>query len=233
MFAATICRALNITDMIVPNHSSAFSAYGLLEADYIRRKSVTVGWMLENRDKLNVMISTRDALVREVAEEIERAGFAREGIQIRHGADFRYAGQLNEMYMDLEPEDILSEGPDGLRQKFDVAYEEEFGPDTAWRDSGLMLVNYVITGIALRNKPQIEPLKINRQPAKSACTGRRPIFLPDVQELVDTPIYDSEKMDPGAWFEGPGIIEVCDTTIYVPRDAVVERDGYMNFRLTL
>ncbi len=233
MFAAAICRALNITEMIVPNHSSAFSAYGLLEADYIRRKSVTIGWTVEDRDKLGGMINTRDALEREVSEEIEHAGFSRDDIQLLHGADFRYAGQLNEMYMDLGVDDILKEGSGGMRENFDAAYEEEFGPETAWRDSNLMLINYVVTGIAVRDKPHIEPVEVHRQSADSALTGTRPVFLPDARERVDTPIYDSEKMGPGAWFEGPGIIEVRDTTIYVPRDAIVERDGYMNFRLKL
>jgi N-methylhydantoinase A len=233
MFAAAICRQLNITDMIVPNHSSAFSAYGLLEADYIRRKSATIGWTVEDRGALNSMVDARDALEQDVVGEIERAGFSRDDIQLSHGADFRYAGQLNEMYMDLDRDDILTEGPGGMREKFDIAYEEEFGPDTAWRDSGLMLVNYVVTGIAAREKPHIDPVKVEKHAANDALSGTRPVFLPDSQQHVETPIYDSEKMKPGAWFEGPGIIEVRDTTIYVPRDAVVERDGYLNFRLTL
>lgn len=233
MFAAAICRQLNITDMIVPNHSSAFSAYGLLEADYIRRKSATVGWTVEERDMLPRMTGARDALESEILDEIERAGFSRGDVQLLHGADFRYAGQLNEMYMDLDADDILKQGPGGLREKFDAAYEEEFGPDTAWRNSNLMLINYVITGVAVRDKPQIDPVAVDRHAAACASTDTRPVFLPDIGELADTPIYDSEQIGPGAWFEGPGIIEVRDTTIYVPRDAVVERDGYMNFRLKL
>jgi N-methylhydantoinase A len=233
MFAAAICRQLSITDMIVPNHSSAFSAYGLLEADYIRRKSATIGWTVEDRDGLQNMIRSRDALEQDIIGEIENAGFSRKDIELLHGADFRYAGQLNEMYMDLDRDDILTEAAGGMREKFDVAYEEEFGPDTAWRDSGLMLVNYVITGIAVREKPHLEPVDVEKYPADDALSGTRAVFLPDVQQHVDTPIYDSEKMQPGAWFEGPGIIEVRDTTIYVPRNAIVERDGYLNFRLTL
>ena len=233
MFAAAICRSLNISDMIVPNHSSAFSAYGLLEADYIRRKSVTIGWTTEDRSKLERMVDIRDALVGEVTAEIESAGFKAKDIQLMHGADFRYAGQLNEMYMDLDADDIFTQGAGSMREKFDTAYEEEFGPETAWRDSDLMLVNYVISGVAIRNKPHTVAVAVERQPADVALIGTRPVFLPDVRELTETPIYDSEKMAPGAWFEGPGIIEVRDTTIYVPRDAVVERDGYMNFRLTL
>ncbi|HIF10957.1 MAG TPA: LysR family transcriptional regulator [Sneathiellales bacterium] len=69
--------------------------------------------------------------------------------------------------------------------------------------------------------------------ADEALTGSCSMFLPDISEQLDTPVYDSEKMKPGAWFQGPGIIEVRDTTIYVPREATVERDGYLNFILKL
>ncbi len=233
MFAAAICRQLNIADMIVPNHSSAFSAYGLLEADYISRKSITLGWGVENRDQLASIVEARDNLEREILDEIERAGFDREGIQLRHGADIRYAGQLNELYMDFSPEDLLKEGEGDLRQQFDLAYEEEFGAETAWHDAGLMLINYVITGVAVRQKPDLKPVEVTRHPADEALTGSCSMFLPDISEQLDTPVYDSEKMKPGAWFQGPGIIEVRDTTIYVPREATVERDGYLNFILKL
>ena len=47
------------------------------------------------------------------------------------------------------------------------------------------------------------------------------------------PTYDAELMAPGMAFEGPGIIDVRDTTIYVPRGARIERDQFMNFRMAL
>jgi N-methylhydantoinase A len=233
MFAAAICRQLNIKDMIVPNHSSAFSAYGLLEADYIGRKSVTLGWTVENRDQLSSTVEARDGLERQILDEIEHAGFPRDQIQVIHGADFRYAGQLNELYMEFSPDDLMKEGEGGLREQFDAAYEEEFGPETAWRDSGLMLINYVITGVAVREKPELQSVEIESHSAADALTGTRSVYLPDIHEQVDTPVYDAEKIGPGAGFEGPGIIEVRDSTIYVPKGATVERDGYSNFILKL
>ncbi len=233
MFAAAICRQLNISDLIVPNHSAAFSAYGLLEADYIRRKSITVGWTVENREALATIVAARDTLVREVTAEITRAGFPKHAVTLRHGADFRYTGQLNEMYIDLASDDVLSEGPGGLREKFDAAYEQEFGAETAWRNAPLMLINYVITGIAVRDKPHFDAVVAEQHPADEALNATRSMFLPDVDEWVDTPIYTAEKMSPGACFEGPGVIEVSDTTIYVPHRASVERDEFMNFRLQL
>jgi len=233
MFSAAICRQLNIEDMIVPNHSSAFSAYGLLEADYVRRKSVTVGWVVEDRKGLSDILERRKNLSDAIFEEMLRAGFAKESVTLFHGADFRYMGQLNEMYLDLADEDILREGKGGLREKFDTEYENEFGPETAWTNSPLMLVNYVITGVATREKPKIEPTDCREHSATDARMETRRVYLPDLQKYRETPIYDSELIEPGGTFSGPGIIEVRDTTIYIPTDSSVTRDGYLNYRVRL
>ena len=66
IFAAAICRSLSIKDMIIPNQSSAFSAYGLLEADYIRRKSATLGIPLDEETKILQLEKIRNKLVQEV-----------------------------------------------------------------------------------------------------------------------------------------------------------------------
>ena len=233
MFAAAICKQLNIEDMIVPNHSSAFSAYGLLEADYVRRKSVTVGWVVEDRAGLSGMLARRKILADSILEEMVGAGFAKESVRLLHGADFRYMGQLSEMYLDLDETDILQDGKGGLREKFDSEYEKEFGPETAWKNSSLMLVNYVITGVAIREKPEIEPADFEENSATSSIKETRRVYLPDLQAFHETSVYDSELIEPGGAFTGPGIIEVRDTTIYIPSESSVFRDGYFNYRVRL
>ena len=67
--------------------------------------------------------------------DLEDAGFDRSQITFNYGADMRYEGQLNEMYMSLSESDFLPSELENLRRKFDFEYENEFGPETAWRDS--------------------------------------------------------------------------------------------------
>ena len=74
-------------------------------------------------------------------EDLREAGFAEDDMQISFGGDFRYVGQLAEMYMPMAKDSVEQELGIALRPAFDAAYEEEFGPDTAWSESELMLVN--------------------------------------------------------------------------------------------
>ena len=46
LFAVEICRRLGCPRIVIPDNSSAFSAYGVLIADYVRQYERTVGWDL-------------------------------------------------------------------------------------------------------------------------------------------------------------------------------------------
>ena len=233
IFAAGICNSLSITDMIIPNHSSAFSAYGLLEADYVRRKSATVGIPLDEENRIDRLQNVKVKLSQEILTDLKEAGFSPSEVKLRFGADLRYEGQLNEMYMELYEDDFIPSQLGNLRSKFDTAYEEEFGPETAWTDSRLILINCVVIGLASREKPTINELQVTSRPAKSACIGRRSIFLPDLNESKQVAIFESGKIEPGGIIYGPSIIEVKDTTIYVPENATLTRDKYTNFRVEI
>jgi N-methylhydantoinase A len=230
LFAADIAREVGSPAVVIPGQSAAFSAYGLLEADYIRRESVTIGWTLEERDGLDHALAQRDRLVERVRAAIDKAGFGSAQLRLLHGADFRYAGQLNENYLAIEPDDLARED---LRSKFDRFYEGEFGEGTAWREAPLQLINYSVMGVAERPKPEIRPLPVTPRGAGAARTGARRVYVPDRLEWVEMATYDAELMAPGMAFDGPGIIDVRDTTIYVPAGARIERDQFMNFRMAL
>ncbi|MGK2915025.1 MAG: hydantoinase/oxoprolinase family protein [Porticoccaceae bacterium] len=233
VFSASICRRLGISDMIVPGHSSAFSAYGLLEADYIRRASATIGWILGDEAGYGHMIATRDRLEQEVRDDLRQAGFDAASVRIAHGGDFRYVGQLAELYQPMERSAVEQALGAAIIPAFNAAYEVEFGPDTAWRESKLMLVNYVVTGTGIRDKPDIKPLPVEPRDVTIALMSRRRLYLPDEQEWIETPIYDAAKLLPGAELAGPAIIDCRDTTIYVPTAARLRRDEYDNFRIAV
>ena len=179
------------------------------------------------------MIATRDRLEAQVRQDLQEAGFSEADMNITYGGDFRYVGQLAEMYMPMGRDEVATELGLAIRPQFDLAYEEEFGPGTAWTESELMLVNYVVTGVGLREKPDIQPMKTEVVDLAEATMSTRSLFLPDLNEWVETPIYDAFKLTPGAEFEGPGVIDCRDTTIYIPRHARARRDEFNNFRVSM
>jgi N-methylhydantoinase A len=233
LFCAGICRKLGITNLIIPAQSAAFSASGLLEADYLRRYSATVGCFVDDSDRFPSVAAAAEGLVKRVSDDLARAGFESRQIELLHGADFRYAGQMNELYVPLEPGALNQDRVRDLRSYFDSCYEKEFGSGTAWNEAGLMLMNYVVTGIGRREKPRHEEFAAKPKSADEAQVGRRRIYLPDEQAWYEIAIYDGERIAPGMWFEGPGVIEAHDTTIYVPPGMRISHDQFSNYRASL
>src|SRR5438046_2436787 len=52
--------------------------------------------------------------------------------------------------------------------------------------------------------------------ATKAIAGRRPVWLPEAGDFVDTPIYARDALRPGNRFAGPAIVEQMDATTVVP-----------------
>jgi len=42
--------------------------------------------------------------------------------------------------------------------------------------------------------------------------ARRPVWLPEARDFVETPIYDRDALRPGNRFAGPAIVEQMDAT---------------------
>lgn len=232
VYAASICRRLGISDMIIPGQSSAFSAYGMLESNYVRREAATLGWVVGEEPGYDHMRAACDRLEKLVRDDLlNGAGFDEEHIKIEFGGDFRYAGQLAELYMAIAREDIDTDLGAGIIPTFNEIYEKEFGPDTAWRESKLMLVNFVVVGTGIRQKPTIDTLPVEPRDVSTAILSRRRLFLPEEREWAEIPVYDASKLFPGAELDGPAIVDCWDTTIYVPPRSSLRRDEHDNFRM--
>jgi len=64
-------------------------------------------------------------------------------------------------------------------------------------------------------------------------TGRRDVFLPEERRPESVPIYAESAVTPGTTVAGPCIVDVGDTTIYLPTGATCTRDELFNFTLTV
>ena len=125
-----------------------------------------------------------------------------------HGADIRYAGQQNEVSVDLDSEIIKGRDFASIREVFEAAYEMQYGlrlPDmeieiVAWRLSA--------------HGPDVQRDSVAPLGAEIAnAKGERPIRLGD--GLQSSPVYDRAPLAAGQEFAGPAIIEERETTIVV------------------
>jgi N-methylhydantoinase A len=234
LFAAAICAELGISQIVVPDNSSAFSAYGVLMADYVRQYEHTVRWNLDETERYGEVNGIAAQLKATAVSDAAREGIPEEELQIEHSGSFRFAAQTYEVAVPLSGSDLTSEDARRLAREFPGHYEASYGKGTAWKGSPVLMVDYVIKVTSRREKPANSTN--GSGPAGDRASDpelERGIFLPGDRASRSLPVYAERSLPPGAGLEGPCIIDMGDTTVYVPATAECRRDEFRNFVLTL
>lgn len=232
LFAAQIAHRLGIDTVVIPQNSSVFCAQGVLAADYVRRYDRTVSWDLDHvggESAVNEAIGElRELGQREMREE----GFTEDRISAAINADFRFRGQDYELTMPLPTRLLKSSDAPELAQQFLELYERTYGFGTAWKGVATQLLNVSVTITGARDKQPLPPTAASPRDPSEIQRSHRSVFLPDKREWTDIPIYDDTKFTVGSKITGPAIIDVTDTTIYVPSGVIASRDEYLNYILS-
>jgi N-methylhydantoinase A len=118
-----------------------------------------------------------------------------------------------------------------LYDSFVATYEAMYGEGTAWEGFDVMLLNCRVTGIGRTPKPELERVAVGEPDVEAARKSSRRVFMPDAGVEVEMAVYADELLSPGARLSGPAIVEVRDTTIYVPVDAELGVDEFSNYVL--
>lgn len=223
--AAEVARILGIRQVIVPMGAGVGSAIGALTAPMALPFVRSHMTLLDDCDWALVR-----ALYDEMREEARRAFAATgnvEAARYRLAADMRFVGQYHELRVDL-PEDAL--GPAGARE-IEAAFREGYAATYGRAPSGLGIevLNWHL--IAELPRPAFtlaaEPCR-ERDPS-TALKGERSVYFPRPEAgYRSCPVYDRYRLEPGAAFPGPCIIEEREATIVVPPEWRVTIDGYRN-----
>ena len=146
-------------------------------------------------------------------EDLLRAsGVKDEEIKVRRLGEMRYVGQGHEVAVEL-PEGTL--GPDDAaeieeryRQEYRRLYGRE-GPDVP-----LETLTWRLEVASPRPQIQHEPRKtvLVRSPRR---TRARRIYLPEHEDFRNVPVYDRYRLDPGAAFEGPAVVEERNLPLFL------------------
>jgi N-methylhydantoinase A len=229
MFAMQIAERLGITEVVIPQNSSAFCALGLLAADFIVRNERMVTCGLQNADTLPLVNATAAELVTAGAAMMRTEGFTEHDVDVVRTGEVRFTGQAHELTVPLPDRNLVEADVAILSSDFRQTYETTYGKGTAWKDTPAELVSYTVTTIGRREPLSWKATK-NAAPADpiEILIGTRNVFLPSLREYVEVPIYDDRLFTSGTSLAGPAIIDAQDTTLYVPPETDVRRDEYMN-----
>lgn len=232
LFCMQIAERLGIETVVIPQNSSVFSALGLLASDFVLRYDQTVGWDLSRVDEVDQVNELADRLIEKGRADMRNEGFSDDDIEIVRSADFRFLGQSYELTLPLPDRPLTPEDAPELAKQFFELYERTYGEGTAWKGVPEVLLNYTVTVVGRQERPSFNGKPPERASAEDMLREKRSVYLPGTHERTEISVYDDHRFGSGTQVEGPAIVDAYDTTIYVPPEAHIERDEFMNYVLT-
>ena len=231
LFACTVAERAGMKKVIVPPHSAAFSAWGVVLADRIRRYAQTVSWNLDDAQRAADVQAVADELVAAARADARSAGIDVDRMQIRRIGAFRFRGQVWEIDIPLEDAPLNEQVAEQLKSRFSERYEEIYGTGTAWKGFPVVMLDYeIITTVANSERRFHRWVGGSQDPQPRTI---RSVVLPTDRQPAEVPVYDYGEIGVGAFISGPAIIDGGDTTIYVPASFDTVRGELGELELTL
>ena len=225
--AWAIAAELGIDRIVVPKSAPAFSALGVLVADYvvdIVRAYVTP---LSQVD-LNRLRALMSEVLDETRKELEPTGLADDGIERALFAQMCYPGQNFDMSVPVpEGPDLGESGLLDLAERFHDQHLTERG--FCFRNQQPLLRGVRLVARGRTPKPARLAQVGSNTPGALSITGTRPAYFGT--EFVDTPVHSGPALAPGAEIRGPALIEEPFTVVVVPPGTTARLDDLGNYVL--
>jgi len=229
--ASRYAAELGVRQVVIPLTASVHGATGLISSDVV----------YEYGKSEHVLLPVAPARVNEIFRELHEralkdlaaAGFAPEDVHVMRSVDMRYRYQIHELNVPFAAgsSQLTDADMSASSDSFDDMYEKAFGHGSGYREAGKEILTFRLTAMGLLKKPDIQAEATTRSDGGAALKGERPAFFEENRDFTPTRVYDFTKMQPGAEFVGPAIIETPVTTVVVnPRDRAA-MDGYRNIRI--
>jgi N-methylhydantoinase A len=222
---------LGIRELLVPKTSPAFSALGLLLADYVvdtQRSYITPSGRAQ-ADRINDLFAEME---QHAESELRAAGLSRKDLVFHRFLNVCYPGQTFDMAVPAVC------GADGRLTPSDLARTIEAFHDLheelhayAVRDEEPVIRAVRVQTIGQTAKPSLREYPRVSTPVRSAMRSRRQAYFEG--RFQDTPVYDGEKIGHGHRIEGPAIVEERFTTIVIYPGQTAELDRFGNYVIAL
>ncbi len=223
LHAVAIAREISIPKVVIPKLPGAFSALGMLMAEW-------------RQDFVRTVIAELGKVDAEVAKiafaELRSAGkaaLARDrlsGGQFNFAADLRYRGQEHTIPIAVADAEDLTTATVPTRARFDEQHDSRYGH--AAPDQSIEIVNLRLVVTVPRMQDTIG--RWLSEPWRAEAAGaeqRRPVVFDDPARPLDTRILWRPHLAAGAEILGPALIEEANsTTLIGPGDrAVIDTIG--------
>lgn len=203
--------------------SPVFCALGasIMDIVHMYEQSRRMVFMEPESEKIvidrKVFNETVQGMIAKAKSELISEGLSLEDAVFSLELDMLYGGQVNVKRMlspilQIESEEQAQQVYDAFEQEF----SEAFSPLVVNKPGGVYLDHFVLRVSVPTKKPIVPEYPLQGEDASAAELGSRECYWPETEEMVDTPVYAFEQLQPGNMVKGPAILEAELTTVIVP-----------------
>lgn len=212
---------LGIRKVLVPKTAPAFSALGLLVADYLVDK-VRATIVPTNEADANTIERMFRELEKAADQELQSAGLPTHRFKHLRFAQCRYPGQTWDIDVPVEGK-VTAQGLEATARRFHRMHEEEH--TYARHDEDVMVSALRVRSRAVLGKPALQ--RFGGSSGTPKAKGHRQAYFGD--RFRRTAIFDGTALKAGQKIAGPAIVEEPFTTIVVPPGWGVKLDRLGNY----
>jgi len=225
--AAGFAAELGVGKIYVFAGSPVFSAFGVAAADIIHTRVVSCQYRLPAKPEV---VNERLSVIEEELRDVMTAeGFRRDDVSFRRFFTMRYRRQTAGVEIPILWDRFSDLEVGQLQQIFEKKYEELYGTGAGYTKAGIEISAIRVDAVGAVAKPPMKPQERQGERADAAIKGRRQVcFTRPERTLIETPVYDYDRLAPGNIVPGPAIIELPFTTTLVTPGSRVTVDEYRN-----
>ena len=211
LHAVAIAREISIPQVVIPRLPSAFSALGMLMAEW---RQDFVRTLVGELGKISADLAATAFAELRAAGEAALARDRLDGGQFDFAADLRYRGQEHTIPIAVSDARDLTSATEGTRTRFDGQHERRYGH--AALDQSIEVVNLRLVVTVPRMQDTIgrwlsEPWR----PQGAAAEQSRPVVFADARRPVSTRILWRPHLSAGSEIAGPALIEEANSTTLI------------------
>jgi N-methylhydantoinase A len=200
---------LGIGRVLIPKTAPAFSALGLLVADYLVEK-VRATVTLANEADPTRLEAIFGELERDAEQELVDAGLPTRRFSHQRFAQCRYPGQTFDIDVPVDQRAIDAKAVEGIATRFHERHEALH--TYARSEEGVMIAALRVRSTGLLKSPELQRIRGTAQPARPKA--HRQVFFDG--GFRRTPIFDGLGFRANQRMQGPAVVEEPFTTIVVP-----------------
>lgn len=227
LHGSDLARELGTRTVVVPRYPGVLSAMGALFADVLFDAVETCLGPADG-SLLPRLIPVVDRLVREGGLALEQQGVQPGEGRVNVSLDLRYKGQGYEVNVPVTDTVLTETTLEKGRAAFHRRHQERYSHSSPEEPVELVNVRIAAVGTVPEKVRDLRSMARQETPGASItpASERRAYFLPIGQSLL-CPVYDRERLMPGAVLQGPCIVEQLDaTTVINPADSArIDRWG--------